>query len=288
MKHDAWSPSSRIEANYRLALKAMMDEFVSVLKPLNVTDPLQIIAALRDFYNGNFYRQAAYAAASRMITGLYVENARTWREAARQSMKGRTIYLSIQRELQGPLGMRIQALIDRNAELIRSLPDSMAKQAEAFINGETIKGRRASAIAEDLAGQFPDVSESRINLIARTETSKASTALTRVRAESLGLDWYVWRTSKDARVRSSHRMLDRALVSWNDPPSPEALAGIKSTLGHYSAGDAPNCRCYPEPLLRLDQVKFPCKVYRSGSIAYMTRADFARIAGITGGMNKAA
>ncbi|OPY84200.1 MAG: Phage Mu protein F like protein [Syntrophorhabdus sp. PtaU1.Bin153] len=288
MKFDAWSPSSRIEANYRLALKAMMDEFVSVLKPLNVTDPLQILAALRDFYNGNFYRQAAYAAASRMITGLYVENARTWREAARQSTKGRTIYLSIQRELQGPLGMRIQALIDRNAELIRSLPDSMAKQVAAFVNEETIKGRRASAIAEDLTGQLPDVSESRINLIARTETSKASTALTRARAEDLGLDWYVWRTSKDARVRGSHRLLDRVLVSWIDPPSPEALAGIKSSLGNYSAGDAPNCRCYPEPLLRLDQVKFPCRVYRSGSIEYMTRAEFARTASLAGGMNKAA
>jgi SPP1 gp7 family putative phage head morphogenesis protein len=288
MKFDAWSPSSRTEANYRLALKAMMDEFVSVLKPLNITDPLQILAALRDFYNGNFYRQGAYAAASRMITGLYSENARTWREAARQSMKGRMIYLSIQRELHGPLGMRVQALIDRNAELIRSMPDTMAKQAAAFINKETMKGRRASAITEDLIDRFPEVSESRINLIARTETSKASTALTRARAEGLGLDWYVWRTSKDARVRSSHRIMDRVLVSWNDPPSPEALAGIKSTLGHHQAGDAPNCRCYPEPLLRLDQVKFPCKVYRSGSVAYMTRAEFARIASLTGGMDKAA
>ncbi|OPY66721.1 MAG: Phage Mu protein F like protein [Syntrophorhabdus sp. PtaU1.Bin002] len=288
MKFDSFSPSSRIEANYRLALKAMMDEFVSVLKPLNVTDPLQILAALRDFYNGNFYRQGAYAAASRMVTGLAIDNARTWREAARASMKGRMVYRSLMHELQGPTGYVIQVIIDRNARMITSLAEDMARKVAEFIRDETLKGKRSSAIAEDLVEQFPEASTARLNLIARTETSKASTALTRVRAESLGLDWYVWRTSKDARVRSSHRMLDRVIVNWNDPPAPEALAGIKSTLGHYSAGDAPNCRCYPEPLLRLDQVKFPCKVYRSGSIAYMTRADFARIAGITGGMNKAA
>ena len=120
---------------------------------------------------------------------------------------------------------------------------------------------------------------SHIQLIARTETSKTSTALTRARSEELHLPAYVWRTSKDGRVRPSHRLMDGVICFWNDPPAPEALLGIKSTLGHYCCGDAPNDRCYPEPLLRLDAVSWPHKVFAGGSIQSMTRAAFAGVAG---------
>ena len=120
------------------------------------------------------------------------------------------------------------------------------------------------------------ISKSRISLIARTESSKASTALTEARAESLNLPWYVWRTSKDARVRSSHRHMDGVLIAWAEAPSPEALKGLKS-YGTYQAGNTFNCRCYPEPLIYLDQVSWPHKVYHNGTIREMTRSAFKKI-----------
>ena len=123
------------------------------------------------------------------------------------------------------------------------------------------------------------MARSHVQLIARTEVSKASTALTRARAEELNLPAYIWRTSKDARVRPSHRQMDGVICFWDDPPAPEALAGIKSTLGNYNCGDAPNDRCYPEPMLRFDQVTWVHKVCRGGRIQMMTRAAFSSLAG---------
>jgi SPP1 gp7 family putative phage head morphogenesis protein len=279
MKLDDWSPPLRIEENYRSALSRLMEMFNRMLQGVEITNPYEVVTYLRAFVNGNFYPDYAMAAASRMVTGLAVSSARTWRDAARESMKGGFFLEALQREMQGPVGARVRQIVEDNARLIRTFPDVAAKLVTSFIRQETEKGRRAEDIAVDLKKQFYSVTKARLNLIARTEVSKASTALNRAHAESLGLDWYVWRTSKDARVRSTHRHMDGVIVNWHEPPAPEALMGQKSKLGSYHAGDSPNCRCFPQSLLRMNQVQWPHKVFMAGAIRMMTYRDFARIAG---------
>ena len=78
-------------------------------------------------------------------------------------------------------------------------------------------------------------------MLARTEVSSTATSISEARAAHLSLPAYEWLSSEDKRVRPSHRLLDHVIVLWSDPPAPEALAGIKSRLGHYHAGKAPNC-----------------------------------------------
>lgn len=58
------------------------------------------------------------------------------------------------------------------------------------------------------------------------------------------------------RVRKSHRIMEGVLVNWNMPPSPERLAGEKD-VGNYHAGNIWNCRCYPEPLISVDDIRWP-------------------------------
>lgn len=129
--------------------------------------------------------------------------------------------------------------------------------------------------------RFPILLRSRVQLISRTETAKASSALTQARSEDLGLSWYVWRTSHDARVRGSHAHMSDVLCSWTDPPSPEALMGVKSGLGTYAAGSCPNCRCYSEPVLDVDDIRFPAKVHHHGSVTTMGKQAFLKTFGIT-------
>jgi uncharacterized protein with gpF-like domain len=113
-------------------------------------------------------------------------------------------------------------------------------------------------------------------LIARTEVSKTSTALTRARSEDIGIRWYVWKTSEDARVRSSHKHMDNVLISWSSPPSPEKLDGLRS-VGHYHAGEIWNCRCYAEPVIEVEYLSWPHKVYCGGQIVKMSRKQFEGI-----------
>lgn len=274
MNFDHWQASQRIEDQYRRALQNLIDRFVLMIPGLDILNPYEIVSEFSRYVASDIYGEIAHAIASKMITGLFIESGSTWREAARESTRGKTIYEALRNEMRGPVGHRVLNLVDQNARLISTFPLEIARQANAYIAQEAQKGRRSSDITDDLAQKFPEVSHSRIRLIARTETSKASTELTRARSESMNLPWYAWRTSKDARVRRSHADMDRVLVKWADAPAPEAIAGIRSKLGHYHAGQAPNCRCYAQPVIRLDDIKWPCKVHVSGTIQYMTRYQF--------------
>lgn len=227
-----------------------------------------------------FVDKYAEQAAYRMIVGRLNSSRLTWRAAARENMRGALVYRALEQELEGPVGARVRELIAENAKLIRTLPKTVAAHVAEELADRATKGERATA---DLPALIGHVARWRARLIARTETSKASTALTQARAENLGLEWYLWRTSVDKRVRQSHRRMTEVLVSWNDAPSPEELIGEKSTLGHYHAGNAPNCRCYPEPLLRLDQVRWPHKVYTGGAVRWLTLAQFRYLNGLEKG-----
>ena len=50
---------------------------------------------------------------------------------------------------------------------------------------------------------------------------------------------------------------------------------IENTI--LNAGDIFNCRCYPEPLTDINDIKFPHKVYYGGTIRHMTKNQFLKI-----------
>lgn len=214
-----------------------------------------------------------------MVTQLFTDAGQTWRAAARVNSRGRTIYEALRRELQGPINGSFYSEINRNAEIIKTIPQNFANKMTKYIAEESIKGRRASDIAEDIKKRFPQ-GEANINLIARTEVSKTSTALTQARSEEIGLRWYVWKNSEDERVRHSHEGMGAnggVLINWNEAPDPEKLFPEKGVrpYGEYHAGCTFNCRCYPEPLISIDDIQWPHKVLYGGSIKTMTRAQFA-------------
>jgi hypothetical protein len=253
-----WKPSRRLEIEYAEDLRRVYAKFVE----LSRSAPLAAAESLLRW---------ARRSATRMVTALYFGGAATWREAARKGGKSRMIYGALQREMQGPVGERVRELVRRNAGLISSLPDKVARRAVA---SAALRQQQAGGRAGGLLARLQGLSGPRAELIARTEVSKASAALTQARSEWLGLSWYLWRTSQDERVRSSHRKMENVLVNYNDPPSPEALAGIKSKLGHYHAGQAPNDRCYQEAVVRPESLRWPHRVYANGRIQYMTLANF--------------
>ena len=265
-------PSRRLEEEYLRALRDLMDrELKRIGRKSSTLDLIQEL--LQESAARPNYQRLADVLAERMVYSVNVQNARSWRAAAAQSNQGRRIYDLLQRELSLGLGLRVEMLVQENARLIRSLPIKLAQQATAIVSERQQEGLRASEIAKELRLRLPRLAESRIQLIARTEVGKAESAVTQSRAESLGLHWYTWRTSEDQRVRRSHRLMDGVLVSWNDPPSPEALAGEKS-YGRYQAGCIFNCRCLSLPLIDAQSVSWPRRAYMNGRIVRMTRAQF--------------
>jgi SPP1 gp7 family putative phage head morphogenesis protein len=253
---------------------------VADLKDLldGLSDPLDIVRSIRQYASSKTFLRLSEAAAAKMVTHLFSDAGRTWRQAARKNSRGRQLYELLQRELAGPMGVAVRAQVRSNAEIIGTLPLSIAEQVNVHVMRGTMAGLRSSVIAEQIKALFPDATKAKAGLIARTETSKTQTALTQARSEALGLDWYVWRTSEDSRVRDSHRIMEGVLIKWTLPPSPEKLDGAKRGFGHYHAGCIFNCRCYPEPVIDLDLIQWPAIVYYGGNLQRMTRKQFEKSA----------
>ena len=227
------------------------------------------------------YRRLAFRLATRMVTNVNVQNVKTWRERASRSSQPQKLYRLLQQELDGEIGMRFNQIVAANAELITSIPAEVATSLAAEIARGEQQGIRPETIGKALRERFPELTKGRILTIARTQVSMASSSLTEVRATALGLPFFEWNSSEDQRVRPSHRKMDGVLSSWNDLPSPEALVGIKSSLGRYGPGQAPNCRCFPGVLLSLDDVSWPRRLYSAGSLKTVTRAQFQRFSNLS-------
>ena len=193
--------------------------------------------------------------------------------------RGRIIYQALKRELE--TASTFHQIVKSNAEYISTMPIKIAEQVTKNMAQAYSEGKRPEAMIEEILEKAPHLTRSHARLIARTETSKASTALTQDRCQAAGLGWYVWRTSEDERVRSSHEHMEGVIVSWDDPPSPEALdpKHKQKPYGPYHAGNTFNCRCYPQPLLEYSDVAWPARVYHQGKIRMMTLAKFKAITG---------
>lgn len=284
MNQPIWMPKRRIEIAFRKALLDIAKGIV--MRAGETSDPHRIISTLERITHTPDFIRISEAIALKMVTGLFDDTGRTWREAARNSGKGREIYQALQKELLGGRGARIRELVQENADLISTLPKNIADDVAAYVDREAMKGRRASDIADEIRRMFPEKTRARAELIARTQVSMTQTNLVQARAEDLGLDWYVWRAcggnNGDGRTRSSHRHMSGVLIRWSDPPAPEDLFPLRrvdgspynNTLGHYHAGCCPNCRCYPEPVVDLDLLKFPIRVYQNGHVERMSRKRF--------------
>ena len=274
MKPKDWTPRNRLEARYRIEIDRLITKYLSIPEDATLG---QINAILVQFAQASrFLESSATQISVRMATQIKVENAKSWMEAARKGSRGREIYSAIQREMRTGVGRTVHEIVIENAKLIRSLPAKISENVSRETSEMQQKGLRAEEIAQYLRRRIPRLTKSHAALIARTETSKSATALTRARSEDLGIGWYEWATSEDARVRVSHRKMDMVLVSWEDPPSPERLVGEKSE-GLYHAGNIYNCRCDSYPVLRPEMLSWPHRVYRHGRIAYMTLAQFRKI-----------
>lgn len=272
---DLWRPKRRIELLYQKSLRRLMRGLESKLKGItNLTD---ILRAIKRFTQSKEFQDHAEAEAKKMVTSVFTDAGKTWREAARVNSKGREIYEALKKEFNSPIGLTVKEQIERNANLIKSMPKDIRQEITEIVAKESMSGRRASDIAEDLQERFPQMLKNKANLIARTETSKTESALNQARSQNIGINWYEWNTSEDGRVRSSHKHMDGVLINWNDPPSPEKLINKKSTLGKYHAGCCPNCRCYGAPIVRLDFISWPHKVYYKGHIVRMSRKQFESI-----------
>ena len=216
--------------------------------------------------------------ANKMIYSLESQDLNQWKQHSE-----RMSALMKQQLSQADIRRIMRRYMDDNVRLIKSLPLNAAQRVHELVMGNLTTGRRPASVAKEIM-KTGQVTQSRANLIARTETGRATTGLIMARAESIGLDFYIWYStggfSGDGRTRKAHRHMNGVICKWDDVPNPEALFPDPKAkpYGNYLPGATFNCRCFAAPLIRLSDSVWPAKVHIKGKIVKMNQQQFLKIA----------
>lgn len=225
-----------MEIRYSQQLRKIAYYVDTIVKGFDVRDPSKhpiIVSALNQYAETlHFWAQNT---AGRIIADVALRDEKTWLIYAQDLSRGAREQIR-----DTDTGVVYQELLNEQVRLIRSLPLEAAQRVQDLSTRSLIDGSRASEIA-GLIMATGKVTRSRANTIARTEVSRASCLFTQARAENLGSDGYIWRTSEDGDVRPSHKEMNGKFVRWDKPPTLDRLTG--------HAGCLPNCRCYAEPVI---------------------------------------
>lgn len=147
---------------------------------------------------------------------------------------------------EADIGEAVSLAAERNAGLIESLSADTVKKVEQATLENLTSGGSAKQLEKQLAEDF-GVAKRKAKFIARDQTAKLTGDLNRIRQTQAGIGKYRWATSRDERVRASHRANEGKVFSWSDPPS----------TGH--PGSAPRCRCRAIAIIEIDGVDFSSK-----------------------------
>jgi SPP1 gp7 family putative phage head morphogenesis protein len=208
------------------------------------TAELTAIEAALDAY-ARLIEPWATATATRMLTDVERRDAAGWHKL------GREIYRALHQEIEAvPISSMLNDLLEEQVRLIQSLPREASERVHQLGIEAITGGKRWEEIAQALFATG-DVTLSRANVIARTETSRTASEIQATRAQGIGSTHFQWFTANDADVRPLHKKIARengGVYAWNNPPIlDDGRPGLPGTIW--------NCRCYASPLLAEDDLR---------------------------------
>jgi SPP1 gp7 family putative phage head morphogenesis protein len=160
--------------------------------------------------------------------------------------------------------------LEQTMGLVRNLSDETSNNVFNAIRDSAMAGAGHKEITSKIMTafkkdpNFPGVfkkARTRAKLIARDQTSKMYGKLTEVRQRKVGVNKYIWKTSRDERVRDSHRKMHGKVCKWEDATvfkysDSEYVSWKKrSSIGgvNFHPGQDIQCRCHASPIF--DDIK---------------------------------
>lgn len=229
----------RAEMRFRRQLKMVARQVGTIVRTFapkgHVEDATKLTQMMRRY--ADMLQPWAALVAKQMVEEVAARDAWAWQSTGKEI--GRELRSEIERAPTGEVMKRKMAEAER---LITSLPLEAAQRVHGLVIEGMSGGVRAKETAKEIM-RTEEVTASRAELIARTETTRSATALVEARARFVGATHYVWETVGDADVREIHRKLQGKVISWDEPP----IAGENGERAH--AGAIYNCRCWPRPII---------------------------------------
>lgn len=129
----------------------------------------------------------------------------------------------------------------RNLDLIKRLCETKIARVERVLLAN--RGARVQTLARRIQAAT-GTGAGHARLLARDQTLKLYGQIQQARHQSAGVTEYVWRSSRDERVRLTHKALDGTRHRYADPPIVDPKTGRRA-----HPGDDYQCRCTADPVL---------------------------------------
>lgn len=237
-KRRPFEMSLRVQSSYERALKSIGRAVSLILDEENKGDHFDTNSAeqrLKEYAEGDLLEWAQRISTT-MLSAVNSDNLREWKLHSKGM--GRALKDELENASVGDVFMRLQ---QEQVELITSLPKEAAKRIQELARGLLYTGERSTSLVDEIM-KTGDITRRHAVMVARTESARASSLFTQVRAHQIGCLQFIWRCVRDGRTRPSHREMDGLVCNYAKPP----LVDGQSLL----PGQIYNCRCWQEPVLR--------------------------------------
>lgn len=132
-----------------------------------------------------------------------------------------------QKQLQNGIGVSFQtnaswwpntkaSWAQNNYNLITSNARNYISQINTLCEQAVVNGYSVKQLQEQIKKASNGLTDKKCRLIARDQIGKLQGQVSQAQMEEVGLEMYVWETSGDERVRSTHIPMDGLLCRWDD------------------------------------------------------------------------
>lgn len=154
---------------------------------------------------------------------------------------------------------QMKTFTNTNVALITKMSSNVKDDINRIVQHGFTLGKRHETIAKEILsdtkltkGVF-NKAKTRAGLIGRDQVTKLNGNINRLRQSSLGISKYIWRTSLDERVRTSHDVMENRVCRWDNatvyqPGGSGRWIKRPSSAVWVHPGEDYQCRCYGEPI----------------------------------------
>lgn len=143
----------------------------------------------------------------------------------------------------------IESWAKENARLITKMIDDEQQRVASIISSTFRRGGQITDARKEIQTAL-NISKKRADLIAQNEYGNLYFQLEKQNHEQLGIEYYIWETRLDERVRRSHKVMQGKVCRWDDPTVYKDSLDDKQWLKRASIGGVNlhpsqdiRCRC---------------------------------------------